>query len=445
MPGGGWQWTAGSNFGDPVGPRAWVNGTYGGVPKAGVVDQVRIGAKAGPMVVQATTMATARAIGAAAARCLALANPWCAAGTAAAAAYETYRIYGKDYGGLPGGHPAQGLTVDQGVPQVNVPGYRDSESVCYGSSPVEVAQCTWDRSRAQYPNGNLQIGPTNVAPYCDGPDGLSCHWSYQVMLREQNGNLTFFTNAGWNQTVFSSVVQKCPASVDPYDSQFSLPSGLAPGADGKCRTARGNHVPATEGDATDKWAASPPPGPAIEQTAKDAVGAGEQLPGEVSSEGPASQTGQPSQTTTTSGTGTTTTTTTNTYNYHYGGDKITYTTITNTTVTNNAGDVISSTETTTPPAPQDDEKDPCAAAPDRLGCIKLGQAPTDQIPKTSREVSYEQVDVGGMSGCPAPVGLPGGKQISYQVLCDGLVQARPLVIAIGLFIAAGIVAAALRA
>jgi len=86
----------------------------------------------------------------------------------------------------------------------------------------------------------------------------------------------------------------------------------------------------------------------------------------------------------------------------------------------------------------------CDQYPDILACRTLGSAPSDQVPKTGRSVDYEPVSIGGASGCPAPMPI-GEHEFSFTPLCNNLQSIRPLIIAIGFFSAALIVAHALRA
>lgn len=138
----------------------------------------------------------------------------------------------------------------------------------------------------------------------------------------------------------------------------------------------------------------------------------------------------PEVSTTTGPTGTTTTTTTN--NYQYDGDMITYNTTTTTNVTNNAGDVISNT-TTTETAPKDDRTE-CDKSPNTVGCAEL-DTPQGEIPKESKNVSFEAEDVLGTGSCPANKTMSfssiGGKTatvVDWATFCDHALPVRGFVI-----------------
>jgi hypothetical protein len=103
------------------------------------------------------------------------------------------------------------------------------------------------------------------------------------------------------------------------------------------------------------------------------------------------------------------------------------------------------TTTTTDNGGADDPTDPCTANPERLGCVKLGELPTDEVPKTTRTISYTAEALGLPAGCPNPIPLAQGHQLSYQATCDAFTTARPVVLVVAAFSAMLIVVFALRA
>lgn len=134
-----------------------------------------------------------------------------------------------------------------------------------------------------------------------------------------------------------------------------------------------------------------------------------------------------------------------TKNITYQGDKITY----NTTVTTNyynSSNVQTGTqtETKTEETPPEDE---CKANPDKLACQKLGEPPTEEIPKQTKNITFSAENVGlGGGQCPSPVGWndsAGSHQISFAYVCDFAAGTlRPIVLAFALLTAYFIVAGA---
>ena len=82
-----------------------------------------------------------------------------------------------------------------------------------------------------------------------------------------------------------------------------------------------------------------------------------------------------------------------------------------------------------------------------MGCVDLGTAPTDQVPKKNSVLTYSEESVGLPSGCPAPeiVTISGTQRsISYQTVCDAAILMAPWVKAAGAMAALMMVLAALR-
>lgn len=95
------------------------------------------------------------------------------------------------------------------------------------------------------------------------------------------------------------------------------------------------------------------------------------------------------------------------WNHTYSGAVITSTEACTTTTTNDGtvGNTTTKTQTSEGASPQKTEPtpDPCDANPDRVGCLKLGDVPTEEIPRETRELTYAVEDLGfGGGACPAP-------------------------------------------
>ena len=135
--------------------------------------------------------------------------------------------------------------------------------------------------------------------------------------------------------------------------------------------------------------------------------------------------------------GTVTTTTTATHPVTYSGNKVTYTTINNTTqnITNNTTNVTT-TETKTEEIKEDNKPDECEKRPNTIGCKEIDfDTPEGEIPRKQIDVTWSPVDLGlGGGSCPAPVQIYENKQFSYQLACDNLYIIKPMVIAIALFV-----------
>lgn len=173
---------------------------------------------------------------------------------------------------------------------------------------------------------------------------------------------------------------------------------------------------------------------------KQAIQAGEQVEAVPQSiTGPASK--QISKTTTTNApTATspnpTTTTKTTTANYTYEGAKVNVNTTTVTNVTNNAGDVIDNSTTTTEAPAEKDKTDPCTDNPDRVGCATLDE-PYEEIKKQTKDVTYAKESISWAAGaiCPPPwnfsvPGVSSGNfQMRYEPFCDVAQRMKPFIVA----------------
>ena len=96
------------------------------------------------------------------------------------------------------------------------------------------------------------------------------------------------------------------------------------------------------------------------------------------------------------------------------------------------------------PATEEETPGLCDQYPDIVACQQLGDPPSDDVPSRVEAVQYVPESIGGSSGCPAPIPM-GDHQLTFTELCDNLTSIRPLVIALGFFIAAMVIVNALRA
>lgn len=155
--------------------------------------------------------------------------------------------------------------------------------------------------------------------------------------------------------------------------------------------------------------------------------------------GPASS---PTTTTSTVNSNGTTTTKNTTNNYQYTTNSpvsstVTVTTVTTTNVTNTTTGEV--TETTSTTEEGKDTEDPCIKNPERVGCAKLGDVPeTQQIPKLDVPITFTPTIFASPAGCPAAhtgvitVGaFSKAWTISYDPLCEVMVNLRLLFLAIG--------------
>lgn len=426
LPGGGSKVIPPSPGSSPSATRVWLGRITDGAVK--VDDVIKIGGKAGEMPVKVRQAVKIADAGAAVGRCVR--NPVCAAAAVGVGAYLLSKYLTRPN--------ADGeLERDAGQNPNDVLGYTCSMSMGgftdthFAATPVDACIPLFNIAMSRvYAGYSIQIGFD-----CPTSSGTNC-----VAKLKSNTNADTF----WIQFPYKRETRKlCPPVVDFYDPAYSVPGGPA-GNDGKCPT--GVYTERMTPDQIGQRIATYPPAvddETLPATVRKAIEAGEVAPSTVSTEGPATQVGTPVKTTTTDATGTKTTTSTPTYNYHYDGDTITYSTSISTVTVNNDGSSSTSTTTTEGTKPEDKD-DPCVKAPNRVGCMELGSPPGDRIPTKVRDMSFASESLGLPSACPAPVVLPRGEKISYQTLCDGLTQTRPLIIAIGFLMAGGIVVAALR-
>lgn len=406
LPGGGWKFTPGTTFGDPTPPRAWVNGVYGSVPKAVVTDSLALAGRAGALAVSAAHTVSLGEIAGAVARCMLGGNVICLAGSAAVAAYSAYRIAPKSL--VPGSLVDDDeLDRDPGMAPTTqtLGGYQAS-----GYPVRAAAQSACNDAATPYLVGG-RYASVYTLPTASAPSG---------MCRVYNSNGSFHVQVAIYYASYTET--GCPASVDPLDGAYSIPAGSPVGSDGKCPTARYNHVGISSADAASVVTAAPPTFPSTgwNQSLQDALASGQTVSADLQTSGPASQTGTPVVSTTVSGSDTTVVTSTPTYSYTYNGDTVTYIEG-DTTVTTVNGVVTSTTTTNTPPATNQDPSNPCTLNPTSVGCTELGTPPTDGIEAEEKSIVFSPVEVNSSASCPAPYVMTirgWSLALDYQVACD---------------------------
>lgn len=339
------------------------------------------------------------AVGKAAASCLSGVFGAVACAASAAALYETLRVYGPGYGAAPG---AGGLQHDPGQPGQEVTAWSMCDTAKFSS---QVSVYTYCGNKIWVTGGGVTrwLAGSAVCEPIPGSGSFSCYglrkkWSY-TGSQQVNDDGSFTGQAS------PAIDHTCPAVVDPFDPAYSIPAGLPPGPDGKCRSARNNYQPMTEEEAGQLLAQRAPGtvGGPTQQQAVDALGRaldeGADLSAQPQVSGPASQTGDPKTTTTTGPAGTTTTTTTNNYHYNYQGDTISYTTTVITTVNHPDG----TSETTQEGDPNEDKRDDCEKFPDRIGCQKLDKPVDEGIERLQKDFQMSPQGGWGADNGQCPV------------------------------------------
>lgn len=467
LPGGGWQFTPNTTFSNPAPQRSWANGPYGAAPKGYAKDIVTLGGRGGAMLVTVGTGAGMSALGAAVARCVLLANPVCAGGTAAWLIYDTYRV--RNSNDVPGSTVGTGLLdYDSGQDAVMADGWTaydsDAEASGNGSTIASTLAALVDNCAKPVSAYGYQLNQTCAtrggAQACtpgNNWNGIGYDQRCVLVVYKDGFDGARPVHFEQDRAILLSPgrVKGCPASIDAFDPKYNIPQGSPVGRDGKCPTARGNHIGITPDQAGDLWGKSPPEsgtydpktgqqtgGPAS-RAVSDAIDKGGQTaPGAIEAPapggvtGPASQTGNPSTTTTTGPTGTTTTVSNPTYNYTYNGDTINVSNTTVTTTTAPDGSQTTETKTGALPATPGEPvppEDPCSANPDRVGCMKAGSLEPVPVAKKVIPVSIDR-DTGwgeGVGSCPAGKKLElGGMEFEFKLtqMCDFAVGIRPVVL-----------------
>lgn len=444
LPGGGWRVlypTSISGIPASTSGRVWEPIGAG----MRVRDVTSIAARGGALPVTVARTTPWSVVGAAIARCLGTAAGALVCGAATVTGqylYDKARLKTK----------GDGTTYwDDGDPPEST---TTTEKRCYQSQSNQTGPCTQPWMQEQL----SAIGMGHYAIYACTMTSSS--YSCDAHYRQPNGIDRYTTITAQVSTVQVTTTQ-CRAVTDPFNPAYNVPAGLPADADGKCPSGRYNGIapenasPKVFGGPGSTTHTDPPSEqwPGLADRYKDAVNSGtDPSTPPVTTEGPASQTGEPTTTTTTDpATGRTTTkTTTPTYTYNYSGDKITYST-TNTTVTQTCvdGSCNTVTETTTgTPAPTD--VDLCKADPTIAACAKLGEAPPqDPIPRMDVPVSWSPVSFAAPAACPAPITWTFMGKVhavgNFQPTCDVMVMLRAVLLAVGAATAAVIFMSGLRA
>ncbi len=93
------------------------------------------------------------------------------------------------------------------------------------------------------------------------------------------------------------------------------------------------------------------------------------------------------------------------------------------------------------------QPDPCDLHPDRAGCVSLGEPVDQPVSKTTQALTITPESVSMPGSCPAPkqVETPFGTiALSYDPACQFATTIRPVVLALGMFMAAMIFVGGLR-
>lgn len=121
---------------------------------------------------------------------------------------------------------------------------------------------------------------------------------------------------------------------------------------------------------------------------------------------------------------------------------------TTTTQKDSAGNVTSTSTSSTEPSPAGDGTDPCKADPGRLGCIGLGTVDDVEVPAADKTITFTPDPGWGSVGeCPTPPTITFlGKSIvvSNDGFCTGLLMLRGIVLVFASLVAARIVSEGLK-
>ncbi|MBS0443248.1 MAG: hypothetical protein JSR38_14945 [Proteobacteria bacterium] len=266
----------------------------------------------------------------------AAASGWVAIGSAVYSVYEAVRAKPNGSGGV---------DYDEGADQVTVDSYVASGfgKTASGASKAEACSALAPLIAASFSSG------TNSASLSGSIDGYgSCQIQGTTRSCSTPNNCT---QSSWGPQLVNvqknGTQQTCPPSIDFGNPANSIPGGLPPGPDGKCKTGRYS-TPITIAQLANKIENG---GDAVKEKAKDIISEAAAGPGgnvQPENWGPTQLGGpssvqQPASTTTTSSPsgGTTTTTTNTTNNITYQGNTYNYTT----TVSTTTGDTTTTTTT----------------------------------------------------------------------------------------------------
>ena len=352
-----------------------------------------------------------------------------------------------------------GLHWDQGQPKEVLNAYAcggDHFGMSQESACAAFARYS-ESTVPQPPVGSLLQGWTLTS--CNGGTPGSCYFSVKTTNCYQ-GDCSNVSYSQRNAQVLRVQTTQCAAVIDALNPAYSVAAGSPPGPDGKCRSARYNHVDMTPAQAAAKVLDNPHPG-LVDQlkqglqdmwnpVPRDASGINSKpeqsvkaTPGPANITGPTSQPGQPGTSTSTGPGGTSTTSTTPQYNYSYSPTTITYNE-TNTTITVNPDGTSTTTTNNPPPTQPQDPKDPCTQHPDSAGCQPLGELDSPDLPDQQVDLSITPDtgwhDANGVCPAPRSMAIHGMSELSFswQPFCDFASGIRPVVIAVAWLAAAGI-------
>ena len=387
-----------------AGTRALTVGA-GGVFTA--VDAVPVIGRAGSLAVVATETMALSDVALAVGKCVIGANALCAVGTAAYLGYHAYRAIPP--AGVPGSVVSSAsLDFDPGMSANTQPAYLciiDGNSAYSGTETAFAAACA-DAAAVASMNSSA-TGSTRYV-YTINTCTVSTNCQYTIDWFSKSTGLSTGHYPGHVASVGTGTISNCLASIDALNSAYNIPAGSPVGPDGKCPTARYNHIAKTAADIATIIAANPSgvTGNQViwKQAVTDSLSSGQSIPSTVITSGPASQTGTSSSSSSVTGGVTTTTVNTPTYNYNYAGDTVSYTT-TNVQTINN-GTTTTTTTSTPAPATALDPTDPCTANPDRVGCSKYGTPVPGTMPTSSIPVSITPVAFASGGGCPPDLAMP---------------------------------------
>jgi hypothetical protein len=379
-PTGGWVAGSGASVARPVADYT-VGSNLTDFLRA--IDAVNVAGKAGNLAVTATSSVTRANTAAAVARCIIGGGPLvCGVASAAGVAYMAYRCSKADSG--------LGAVCDPGQPPEEVQKWTTN---CFGASKQGIVlEAAFDEAclagiASQNGGGWTYTPPSGTNCSTDGANGY-CEGVGTATYCPPEGGACNTQPQTFGGGASLGAVSQCPAVLDALNPVWSRPAGFPVSTwDGKCPTGRNNHAAQELLHLTNiVLQHAPAPSATWRDALRDALTGGQTTPANMTSTGPASQTGPGTTTTQTGAAGNQTTTKTPTYNYNYtGGNTITYTTTNVTNVTNSSG-----TTTTTEVAPDDsdlDKRSECEKSPDTAGCAKLDLQDGPVKPESDQNVS----------------------------------------------------------